>query len=205
MARSVGTNKFSRVVPHPFGLANWVTLLRASGAALLLGAAGAAVFAGLALGAAARWTALAAALALLALDGVDGFLARRLGQATAFGARFDMEADALLGLGLSFFVWALGQAGAWVLLSGLMRYIFIIVGWVWPALAAPLPPRRRRRAICVAHISVLTVSLAPPVTTLWSTVICLAGLVLLGYSFGSDAVWLLSRDAIKNEAMVERS
>ncbi len=87
---------------------------------------------------------------------------------------------------------------------GLARYIFILGGWLWPALTAPLPYSKRRQAICVIQISVLTVALVPPVTTLWSTVICLAGLVLLGYSFGSDVLWLLSRRVTENEAIVER-
>jgi phosphatidylglycerophosphate synthase len=197
-------NKFSRVVPRPFGVANWVTSLRAAVAIALLGLA-AAVSAGLALGADARWAVIGVAAAMLMLDGVDGFIARRLDQASAFGARFDMETDAVLGLGLALLVWAVGQAGAWVLLLGLARYIFILGGWLWPALMAPLPPSKRRQAICVAQISVLIVALAPPVTTLWSTVICLAGLVLLGYSFGSDVLWLLARRVSENEAVVERS
>jgi|SRR5579862_5812027 len=198
------TNKFSRVVPRPFGFANWVTTLRALGAIALLAVALDAAFTALEVGVGGRWAAVALALVLLALDGVDGFLARRFDQASTFGARFDMETDALLGLALALLVWALGQAGAWVLLLGLARYIFILGGWLWPALTAPLPYSKRRQAICVIQISVLTVALVPPVTTLWSTVICLAGLVLLGYSFGSDVLWLLSRRVTENEAIVER-
>lgn len=199
------TNKFSRVVPRPFGLANWVTTLRAVGAVTLLAVAAAAAFAGLGIGAGGRWAMAGMALALLALDGLDGLLARRLDQASAFGARFDMETDALLGFALALLVWAIGQAGLWVLLMGLARYIFILGGWLWPVLTAPLPPSKRRQTICVVQISVLIVALAPPVTSLWSTVICLAGLVLLGYSFGCDVLWLLARRVTENEAIVERS
>src|SRR5579862_2063612 len=169
------TNKFSRVVPRPFGLANWVTTLRAVGAVTLLAVAAAAAFAGLGIGAGGRWAMAGMALALLALDGLDGLLARRLDQASAFGARFDMETDALRGCALALLVWAIGQAGLWVLLMGLARYIFILGGWLWPVLTAPLPPSKRRQTICVVQISVLIVALAPPVTSLWSTVICLAG------------------------------
>ena len=42
---------------------------------------------------------------MTALDGVDGWLARRSGIASAFGARFDMEIDALLILVLAVLAW----------------------------------------------------------------------------------------------------
>src|SRR5207244_10643421 len=42
------------------------------------------------------WVAAILALAVTALDGVDGWLARRTQMASDFGARFDMEVDALL-------------------------------------------------------------------------------------------------------------
>ena len=45
-----------------------------------------------------------------ALDGVDGWLARRRGMSSAFGARFDMEIDALLVQVLAILVWRYGKA-----------------------------------------------------------------------------------------------
>jgi phosphatidylglycerophosphate synthase len=41
---------------------------------------------------------------LLALDGLDGWLARRFGLASAYGARFDMEVDGFLILVLALLV-----------------------------------------------------------------------------------------------------
>jgi phosphatidylglycerophosphate synthase len=204
MGRSIDTNKFSRAVPHPFGIANWVTALRASAAVSLFGLGVAMTAAGFAIGPVWRWGVVVVATAALALDGVDGFLARRLGQASAFGARFDMETDALLMLALALLVWRVGLAGAWVLLSGALRYIFIIGGWLWPVLAMPLPPRRRRQRICVAQMGALIAALAPPVTGLWAPGICLAGLILLSYSFGSDMAWLVRRRRAESEAVVEQ-
>ena len=55
---------------------------------------------------------------------------------SAFGARFDMEVDALLILVLSAGVWWFDKAGAWVWLSGLLRYAFIAAGWGLPQVAA---------------------------------------------------------------------
>ena len=87
------------------------------------------------------------------LDGVDGWLARRTGMASAFGARFDMEIDALLIQVLADPGVAVRQGRPWVLLSGLLRYIFVAAGWVLPWMRAPLFPSRRRKAICVVQIA----------------------------------------------------
>src|ERR671915_1142380 len=91
-----------------WGPASWVTLARATLAV------------GVAALAAASFThgtpvALLVALAAvaLALDAVDGRVARRTGTATALGARFDGEVDALLIAALSVYVApAYGGGGA---------------------------------------------------------------------------------------------
>ena len=127
---------------HPFdhfGPANTTTTLRAALVALvasLVGEPGIPIVA-----------ASAAALGLLAtaLDGVDGWLARRTRMTSAFGARFDMETDVLLVLALSVLAWQYGKAGAWVLLCGLMRYVFVAAGWLWPWLRGPLGADRPRK------------------------------------------------------------
>ena len=198
MARSLDRNNFSRAVPRPFGAANWVTLIR-SVIALFLLALGISGF-GQAIGAELRWVAITGALLALCLDGVDGFLARRLGQASVFGARFDLETDALTMMALALLVWATNQAGPWVLLSGLMRYIFVIGGWLWPALALPLPPRKRRQTLCVVQVVALIIALIPSVPSFWAGLLCLLGLGLLGYSFAADMVWLMNRARMKGKA-----
>ena len=68
----------------------------------------------------------------MALNGADGWVARRTRTASAFGARFDMETDALLILVLSALVWRMEKAGAWVIASGLMRYAFVAAAIAWP-------------------------------------------------------------------------
>ena len=140
-----------------------------------------------------RLAIAAGAAAALGLDGLDGFLARRLRQASAFGARFDMETDALTMLALALLIWISGQTGAWVLLAGLLRYIFIVGGWLWRALAEPLPPRKRRQAACVTQMAAMITALAWPPGSGWGAGICGAGLAFLGYSFGVDIVWLVRR------------
>ncbi len=112
-----------------------------------------------------------------------------------FGARFDMEADALFLLTMSLLAHATGKVGIWVLASGLMRYVFVLSGWLWPPLAAQLRPLWRRKAIYALQVSALIAALAPVVPTEVAHAICLVGLVLLSYSFGTDCIWLARQPA----------
>jgi hypothetical protein len=77
-----------------------------------------------------------------------------------------------------------------VLTSGLLRYLFVLMGWIWPTFAAPLQPSRRRKLICAMQAAVLIAALAPIVATEVAAGLCLAGLALLGYSFAADILWL---------------
>jgi phosphatidylglycerophosphate synthase len=139
-----------------------------------------------------RVAALAAAVALAAtlLDGLDGRLARQSGMASAFGARFDMEIDALLIMALAIVAWRHGKAGAWVLASGLMRYAFVAAGSVWPWLDKPLPPSWRRQAVCVVQVAGLIIAVVPLVAHPASAVVAAAALLALSASFLVDIVWL---------------
>src|SRR5207253_8709552 len=125
------------------------------------------------------------------LDGVDGWAARRLGESSAFGARFDMEVDALLIMVLSILAWRWGKAGAWVIASGLLRYLFVVAGWVWPWMERPLLPSRRRQTVCVIQIAALIAVVLPAVTPPLSTVIAAAALAVLAASFLIDTSWLV--------------
>lgn len=175
--------------PHRrFGPANVLTLVRAAYGALLLGVA----FDGTELSDTGRWLIVGAGTIALVLDGVDGWAARKTGLASRFGARFDMEVDALFVLALAALVWRAGQAGGWVLTAGLMRYIFVLAGWLWPVLATPLAPSLRRKTICVVGIVVLLVALSPLLGPGTAALLCLAGLIVLGGSFGADTAQLLA-------------
>jgi phosphatidylglycerophosphate synthase len=170
-----------------FGAANGVTLLRAAAVAFI------AAIAALTqpFSASLRGTVVALGIVLLLLDGVDGWLARRGGMASRFGARFDMEVDALTVLVFTFLLLQTGQAGAWVLAIGLARYIFVGVGWLWPPLARELSQSLRRKTICVVVVAALLIALAPSVDRGPAAMVCAAALVLLTYSFAVDCVWLL--------------
>jgi phosphatidylglycerophosphate synthase len=176
--------------PHRrFGYANLVTAFRASLVSLTF--ATVVCFESLAATDIALWTLVGVVLFALALDGVDGFLARRYGQESPFGARFDMEVDALLILVLSLAAALLGKAGLWVLLIGLMRYAFVATGWVLPRLNGELSSSFRRKLVCVVQIAALCIILVPFVTPPYSTAIAAAALSALVYSFAVDILFLL--------------
>jgi phosphatidylglycerophosphate synthase len=173
---------------HPFarfGPANQVTTFRALLVALVTGLIGephdraliAVVLAGTA----------------TALDGVDGWLARRSRMVSAFGAQFDVEMDALLILVLSILAWREGKAGIWVLASGLTRYVFVAAGRFWPWLRRPLPGSLRGKAICVFQVAGLLVVLLPSITPPASNLVAAAALAALWYSFAVDIQWLSTR------------
>jgi phosphatidylglycerophosphate synthase len=136
--------------------------------------------------------ASAAALSLLVtlLDGVDGWLARLSGMASEFGARFDMEIDALLIMALAILAWQYDKAGPWVMMSGLLRYLFVAAGWLLPWLQNPLPSSRRRQTICVTQIVGLTLTILPVIGRPWSLLPASVALVALCYSFLADTLWL---------------
>jgi len=177
-----------------FGTANALTLMRAAITTVFFGiSADTALTDALASNTLLRWILTVAGTAGLLLDGFDGWIARRNGMATEFGARFDMEADSLLMLALALLVYSSGATGAWVIVSGLLRYLFVVAGLFWAPLAAPLLPSARRKVIYFMQMAILIVVLAPVIASHLGWMLCGAGLCLLGYSFSSDCLWLATR------------
>jgi phosphatidylglycerophosphate synthase len=96
-----------------FGRANAVTLLRLCGTLVLPWVAP---------GQLVYWAAI-----LFAMDGVDGWIARRAGLAGEFGEFLDKESDAILMLMLCLVLYRLPESfGPWILLPGLLRYLFVL-------------------------------------------------------------------------------
>lgn len=171
--------------PHRrFGLANRITWLRLCLTIVLAALAPSA--------AVDPWFFPAVAALAVGLDAGDGWAARRQGTASRFGARFDMETDAFLVLALGLVLVVRGHVGAWILAAGLLRYLFIGLGWVWPVLGAELPVRWRRKAACAVGLLGLVAALVP--ASPWPPALP-AGLALavLGGSFLADWLWLLGR------------
>src|SRR4029077_10256210 len=178
LARALWRDPSARLGP-----AGWVTLARAT---LAVGVA--------ALTAASfeRDVAVATLVTLasvaLALDFVDGWIARRTATESALGARADGEVDAFLILVLSIEV--APSAGAWVLVIGLARYAFLAAGWALPWMRAPLPRRDWRKTVTAAQGVALVIAAAGVGPLGLSRVLLAVALAMLVESFGRDVRWL---------------
>ncbi len=139
------------------------------------------------------WVMIVLSIVALILDGLDGKYARQNNEMSAFGARFDQEIDAGFILGLCFLVVDQGKAGTWIILSGAMRYLFVLASYPLPWLSAPLPDSFRRKLICVLQISALLLCLSPLVDGIFSAIIAAFSLILLGASFAIDIGYLFQR------------
>ena len=161
------------------GLANALTLLR-----LLI-----AFIASLLFWQAPSLLAVGAAIVLL-LDGLDGWAARRLGEASAFGAYFDMETDAYLILMLCLALYLAGGLGAWALLPGALRYVFVVARR-WNG-ERSVPERRSqfgRVAFVTLALSLLLACVAP--LRAISAALVGVGLVAVSISFTPDFLALI--------------
>jgi phosphatidylglycerophosphate synthase len=185
----------SHLRKHPyarFGGANVITTFRAAMTAMIAGIVLASDRFGEPGNEAIAWSVAGLAGLALALDGVDGYIARRSGNMSKFGARFDMEVDALLILILSIAAFVLDKAGLWVVLIGLMRYLFVAAQAFTPALRKELDESFRRKTICVVQGAALCLLLVPVVTPPVSMAIASVALLLLVWSFAVDVYALLS-------------
>jgi phosphatidylglycerophosphate synthase len=169
-----------------FGPANVVTLVRAT-----LGQAVAALVAASFVGLDQRALLVTLAAVALALDLVDGRVARRTGSVTALGARFDMETDAFLILVLS--IAAGPVVGWWVLAIGLARYALLLAEGVWPWLQVPVRRRYWRKVVAGVQGVTLAFVVSGLVPTVAASASLLGALGLLAESFGRDVVWLSRR------------
>ncbi|HET8558023.1 MAG TPA: CDP-alcohol phosphatidyltransferase family protein [Gaiellaceae bacterium] len=165
------------------GWASWVTLTRAT-LAVGVAALTAASFERLV----ATATLVAFASVALALDFVDGWIARRTATQSALGAKLDGEVDAFLILVLSLEV--APTAGPWVLLIGLARYAFLAAGWGCPWLRAPLPRRDWRKTVTASQGVALVVAASGVAPLAASRVLLAVALAMLAESFGRDVWWL---------------
>ncbi len=172
-----------RSYPHDrIGGCNAVTLQRAAITCALL--------APLADGTAAGWAVAIVGGVALALDGLDGWLARRAGLVSGFGARFDMEVDAAFALTLALHASLGTTLGPEVLLLGVLRYGFLAAGLVLPWLRADLPQRLRRKAICVLQLGTLVLLQTPLPGHAQAGFLAWLATAALALSFALDIRWL---------------
>jgi phosphatidylglycerophosphate synthase len=128
-------------------------------------------------------------LAIFALDGLDGWLAKRTRQAGVFGAAFDMECDALLVLVATLLLYLRGRLGVYILVPGFLRYVYALgVAYLPGGGVEPPPTRFGRYAFSVFTVSMM-VSLWP-IEPIYAPLAVLATLIIVG-SFARGLWWSL--------------
>ena len=135
---------------------------------------------------------IAAALAAnVALDALDGYVARRNGESTPFGTVFDREADGLFVLVAYSCLFLSAGLPAWILLPGVLPYGYRLLAQLVPH-AAP-PDRKERLAARLAGVNymLLTVALAWPARAVDLALVS-ASIVTTSFLI---SFWKLYRDA----------
>lgn len=123
-------------------------------------------------------------LAILLLDGLDGYLARRQNTSSVFGEYLDMETDAFYVLCLSVVLYQVEYFGAWILAVGLLRYAYFLL------LRKVKPPEQkearafRARLIAVVLMATMAACFILPSSIHQMAMYIAAGLVF--YSFGES-------------------
>jgi phosphatidylglycerophosphate synthase/uncharacterized membrane protein YbhN (UPF0104 family) len=122
------------------------------------------------------------ALANILLDVLDGWLARRSGQSSDFGAHYDIEADALLVLTLTVLLFSRGLAGSWVIIAGLWRYLYVLAPVCFPTPVGQAPRSRHGRIVYVLMLACFMLTLVMPKGAA-GQYLALAGTVAISLSF----------------------
>ncbi len=88
-------------------------------------------------------------LLAISLDGLDGYLARKLNQSTEIGGKFDMEIDAFMVLVISWIHVDQNRLNWFILIPGSLKYIYEIL-FIWlPKKEGELMPKFYRASIAV--------------------------------------------------------
>ncbi|MEJ8562543.1 CDP-alcohol phosphatidyltransferase family protein [Yoonia sp. GPGPB17] len=185
---AVAAFRLSQDFPHPtLGLCNLVTLSRL----VIVGILCVVMLAGIA----PNWATFGIAALALCLDGLDGWLARKQDRASDFGARFDVEVDAIFAFVLAVYAAINGAAGHYVILLGLPHYLFWIARLQLPWLNQPLNPRFSfsRKAVCVFQIGALIAVQIPFLADGRLELMIAAVIFALIWSFARDILWLWQR------------
>ncbi len=162
-----------------FGWANWVTLLR-----LLL------VLPLALIGADHASLVIALSIAVFAMDGVDGWLARKFACTSEFGEYFDKETDALFMLLLCWLLYLDQRLGIWILFPGFMRYLFVVLLMVVKPPIYKEPQTATGKYVFAVTVSVLIFCFSGFQSVYQPLALLIT--LLLGYSFAAS-IYLIYR------------
>jgi phosphatidylglycerophosphate synthase len=118
---------------------------------------------------------------VVALDVVDGYLARRFNTLSTFGGAFDMEVDAFFVSVMGLYFYFSTDIGIWLLLPGLLRYAYRLTIW-----AVPYPLFRESKksyAAFFAGLNFVLLVLAIVLPVMWQTPVLIASILIVAFSF----------------------
>jgi phosphatidylglycerophosphate synthase len=133
------------------------------------------------MGEVSRSFVLLAFAANVALDVVDGYVARRNRQATDFGAAFDREVDAVFVLVAYLYFFLVHGAAAWILLPGVLPYVYRL--FVWKFCAAFSTERRLRVAARLAGMNYVLLLVAVAASAEMQYYVLIASTFVVAFSF----------------------
>ena len=140
------------------------------------------------------WLILGISLIILIADGFDGWLARKRNEASEFGEYFDKETDAFFLLTLCLIAYWQDRVGLWIMLPGVLRYIFVIaLKFIKPDTGKEYRSKWARIIYVVMISSLLGVFVLPSSIYGPAITISTAAIVL---SFAHYFRWLLSQKLI---------
>lgn len=141
----------------------------------------------------AGWWLVALLLLVELTDYLDGKLARRAG-AGRFGSIWDMETDAVFALALTVVNRHLHAVGAYVLLIGLMRYLYVLL-WHHETVPVSAPPIQKlfSKTTTAVLVTTLIVVLAPVIGPRFRATSLIVVLAMQVTSFAWD-LWLQWRE-----------
>ena len=131
---------------------------------------------------------------LFAMDGVDGWIARRAGLAGEFGEFIDKESDAFLTLMLCLVLYRLPESfGPWILLPGLLRYLFVLfVKFAKPPQAKEQRTQKARWILFFMMLALLVSFAAYPSYLDYCRPLAALMTLMLTYSF-AESLYLMYR------------
>lgn len=160
--------------------ADWITYLRLTLSILFLlrGATGSPL----------SWMDPIFAIVIFAMDGLDGYFARRQGP-TYTGAIFDMEADAFFVMTLTLLSIALAKLPLWLLILPAWRYLYVLIRKGIQTFHPTALFKRgtwRGKIVCVVVLVALIFNLIPSLPYGFKLFVSCTSVLLLSASFLTD-------------------
>lgn len=121
---------------------------------------------------------------ILVADGLDGYFARKYNTVSVFGDYFDKETDAFFVLAFGVIICQKHLAGEWVLLPGLLRYMYVILLFVLKVKQKTAKPSFRRQLAGMWLMGTLLACFI--VTDLIYIPALVIAIILVSFSFAKD-------------------